>query len=80
MNQSVEANRGKPFKKRNYKPAIIILTIVLLGVIGLLSGRRGGVEDFDAFDITILPLLNAIFNSFTFVFLVAALIAIKKGI
>ena len=78
MNQSADANKGKPFKKRNYKPAIIILTVVLLGVIGLLSGRRGGVEDFDAFDITILPLMNAIFNSFTFVFLVAALIAIKK--
>ena len=78
MNQSAEVNREKPFKKRNYKPAIIILTVVLLGVIGLLSGRRGGVEDFDAFDVTILPLLNAIFNSFTFVFLVAALVAIKK--
>ncbi|WP_432358783.1 DUF420 domain-containing protein [Sporosarcina sp. UB5] len=67
----------KPFKKRNYRPAIIILSIVLIGVIGLLSGRQG-VEDFDAFDVTILPMLNAIFNSFTFLFLVAALIAIKK--
>ncbi|GEN82598.1 putative membrane protein YozB [Sporosarcina luteola] len=75
MSQIMES--GKPFKKRNYKPAIIILSIVLIGIIGLLSGKRGA-EEFDAFDVTILPMLNAIFNSFTFIFLVAALIAIKK--
>lgn len=69
---------AKPgFKKRNYKPMIILLSIVLIGAIALLSGRRG-IEEFDAFDITILPMLNAIFNSFTFIFLVAALIAILK--
>lgn len=77
MNQEMDRLSGKPFKKRNYKPAIIILSVVLIGVIALLSGRRG-VEEFTAFDITILPLLNAIFNSFTFLFLVAALVAIKK--
>ncbi|MDN4607704.1 DUF420 domain-containing protein [Sporosarcina highlanderae] len=75
MNHSVESN--EPFKKRNYKPAIIILSVILIGVIGLLSGKRTA-EDFDAFDVTILPMMNAIFNSFTFIFLVAALIAIKK--
>ncbi|WP_339250333.1 DUF420 domain-containing protein [Sporosarcina sp. FSL W8-0480] len=75
MNHSIESN--KPFKKRNYKPAIIILSVILIGVIGLLSGKRTA-EDFDAFDVTILPMMNAIFNSFTFIFLVAALIAIKK--
>lgn len=73
----IQSTEERPFKKRNYRPAIIILSIVLIGIIGLLSGRQG-VEDFDAFDVTILPLLNAIFNSFTFVFLIGALIAIKK--
>lgn len=77
MNQMTTAKTGKSFKKRNYKPAIIILSVVLIGVIGLLSGRRV-TEEFTAFDITILPMLNAIFNSFTFLFLVGALIAIKK--
>ncbi|MEK3934862.1 DUF420 domain-containing protein [Sporosarcina sp. FSL W7-1349] len=67
----------KPFKKRNYKPFIITVSVLLIGAIGVLSGMPG-VEEFDAFDVTILPLMNAIFNSFTFVFLVAALIAIKK--
>lgn len=65
------------FKKRNYKPIIIILTIVINGLVALLFGMPG-VENFDLFDVTILPLLNAIFNSFTFIFLVCALVAIKK--
>ena len=67
----------RPLKKRNYKPFIITVSIILIGAIGVLSGMPG-VEDFDAFDITILPLMNAIFNTFTFLFLVGALIAIKK--
>ena len=67
----------KPFKKRNYKPMIIALSIILIGAIGVLSGMPG-VEDFDLFDVTILPLINAILNSFTFLFLLAALIAILK--
>lgn len=68
----------KPFKKRNYKPLIIALSVILIGTIGVLQGMDG-VEDFDAFDVTILPLMNAILNSFTFLFLVGALIAILKG-
>lgn len=64
-------------KKRNYRPFIITLSIILIGAIGILSGLPG-YEDFDAFDITILPLMNAIFNTFTFLFLVIALIAILK--
>lgn len=77
MSQVRQDRNGKPFKKRNYKPMIITLSIILIGAIGILSGVPG-VEDFDAFDVTILPMLNAIFNSFTFIFLVCALIAILK--
>ena len=77
MNDHNSGGTGRPFKKRNYKPAIIILSIVLIGAIGVLSGMSG-VEDFDAFDVTILPLMNAILNSFTFLFLVGALIAILR--
>lgn len=57
---------------------IIILSIVLIGAIGVLAGMPG-VEDFDAFDVTILPLMNAIFNTFTFLFLCIALVFIRKG-
>ncbi len=66
------------FKPRNYTPAIIIITIALISAITILL-RLPGVEDFDAFDITILPLMNAIFNVFSFVFLLIALVAILKG-
>jgi putative membrane protein len=75
MNNNVKSE--ETFKKRNYKPLIIALSVILIGAIGVLSGMQG-VEDFDAFDVTILPLMNAILNSFTFVFLVGALIAILK--
>ncbi|WP_144460821.1 DUF420 domain-containing protein [Siminovitchia fortis] len=64
--------------KRNYRPAIIAISVVLIGAIAVLAGMPG-MEDFDAFDVTILPLMNAILNSFTFLFLSAALIAILKG-
>ncbi len=65
-------------KQRNYTPLIIILTIVLVSVITILL-RLPGVENFDAFDITILPLINATLNVFSFFFLLAALTAILKG-
>ncbi len=77
MNYSNETTPPANFKKRNYRPAIITLSIILIGAIGILAGMPG-VENFTAFDITILPLLNAIFNSFTFLFLVGALVAIMK--
>lgn len=64
--------------KRNYRPAIIIISVVLIGAIGVLAGMPG-VENFDAFDVTILPLMNAILNSFTFLFLLCAMIAILRG-
>lgn len=77
MNYTNETATPANFKKRNYRPAIIIISVILIGAIGILAGMPG-VENFTAFDITILPLLNAIFNSFTFVFLVCALVAILK--
>ncbi|GIN71788.1 putative membrane protein YozB [Bacillus sp. J14TS2] len=76
MTQNTTRSQFSP-KKRNYKPAIIIISTVLIGIIGVLSGLPG-VEDFDAFDVTLLPLFNAIFNSFTFIFLICAFIAIRK--
>ena len=67
----------KFFTPRNYKPAIIMITIVLISAIVILL-RLPGIKDFDAFDVTILPMINAVFNVFSFIFLSAALIAILK--
>jgi putative membrane protein len=61
--------------KRNYKPAIIVISIVINVLVLVLAGIPG-VENFTAFDVKILPLMNAIFNSFTFLFLICALLAI----
>jgi len=64
-------------KQRNYTPLIVALSVVIVALVAILfflpayDGEIG-------FDVTILPLLNAIFNSFTFLFLVVALVAIKK--
>ncbi|WP_088104973.1 DUF420 domain-containing protein [Halalkalibacter urbisdiaboli] len=75
MRQSEQDVLQTSRKKRNYKPFIIIVTIVINGLVFILSGLPP-VENFNAFDVKILPLLNAILNSFTFLFLLAALIAI----
>lgn len=64
-------------KQRNYTPWIVGLSIavnVLVVILFLLPEYKGEV----GFDITILPLLNAVLNSFTFVFLLAALIFILQ--
>lgn len=65
------------FKKRNYKPLIIIITIIVNGAVAVLAGLPG-VENFDAFEVSILPFINATLNSFTFIFLLIAFIAILK--
>ncbi|WP_413379984.1 DUF420 domain-containing protein [Alkalihalobacillus sp. 1P02AB] len=74
--QSVDSN-SMNFKKRNYKPWIIAITIIVNGLVMVLSGMPG-YENFDLFNVHVLPMMNAIFNSFTFVFLLIAFIMILK--
>src|SRR5699024_12494995 len=64
--------------KRDYRLLITILTIVLISAIVILLSLPP-VEDFDLFDVTILPMFNAIFNGLAFIFLVITLIAILRG-
>src|SRR5699024_9171297 len=70
-------NPKKNITERNYKPMIVIITLVLIGTITALL-RLPGVEDFDKFDVRILPMFNAIFNLFSFGFLSCALVAILR--
>ncbi|MEK3881959.1 DUF420 domain-containing protein [Paenibacillus sp. PL2-23] len=64
-------------KEKNYTPIVAVLTVVIVALVAILfflpayNGEVG-------FDVLLLPLLNAIFNSFTFVSLLIALIAIMK--
>lgn len=62
--------------EQNNKPVILlaILTSVIVSVLLIVSRFQANPE----FDLTVLPLLNAVLNSFTFMFLVVALIMIKR--
>lgn len=67
-------------KQRNYTPLIWVLSIV--AVIIILSINyipRSTTNTVFGIDISILPLFNAIFNGIAFIFLVGALITIRKG-
>lgn len=64
-------------KERNFTPIIVLLTIVINALVALLYFMPK-YETLGDVDLTILPFLNAVFNSFTFVFLVAALVSIKQ--
>lgn len=64
-------------KEKNFAPLIITVAIVINALIALLFFLPEKDHNV-AFDLTILPRLNAIFNSFTFIFLLAALYFILK--
>ncbi|KKI90044.1 membrane protein [Bacillus sp. SA1-12] len=66
-------------KQRNYNSIIWFLSIVIVGVIvGTYFLPKSDTGKLFGIDLTVLPLMNAIFNTFTFVFLVLALITIKQ--
>jgi putative membrane protein len=62
---------------KNYTPVIVILSILINLIVATLFFMPK-VQADTGFDLTVLPLLNAVLNSFTFVFLIAALTMIKK--
>ncbi len=64
-------------KEKNYTPMIISLTILINLIIVFLFFLPKQDRNIP-FDLTLLPRLNAIFNSFTFIFLLAALFFILR--
>jgi putative membrane protein len=66
-------------KQRNYNPVIWVLSIVIVGVIiATYFLPKSSDGTLFGIDLKILPLMNAIFNTFTFLFLIAALVMIKQ--
>lgn len=63
---------------RNYTPLVVGVSMFIVAVVMALYFLRGDATPEVGFDLTILPLANAIFNSFTTVFLAAAYIAIRR--
>lgn len=64
-------------KEKNYTPIVAILTVVIVALVTILFFLPA-YEGEVGFDAKLLPMLNAIFNSFTFLALLVALFAIKK--
>lgn len=71
------ADAGSKAGKKSYTGIIAVLSLVLIAIIAALFFMPGYSGEV-AFDVTILPLLNALFNCFTFTVLLLALYAIKK--
>ncbi|EUJ28223.1 hypothetical protein MFLO_12531 [Listeria floridensis FSL S10-1187] len=81
----MEQNKGsysKPTTEKNYFWPIMIFSAVAVIIILLLFFSPIGYQGTVSFDLTIFPRMNAIFNSFTFVFLLIALwaIIVKKNV
>jgi len=74
------SNRVRVSKGRNYTPFIwalsVVAVIIILGINYI--PRKMGIQDL-GFDLSILPLLNAILNGIAFILLVISFIQIKKG-
>src|SRR5699024_4584908 len=70
-------NSKKNVTERNYKTMIVISTLGLIATITTVI-MLTGLDEFAKFDVTILPMFNAIFNLFSFGFLSCALVAILR--
>lgn len=65
--------------QRNYTPFIWIISILAIAIILGINYIPRAVGDVDlGFDLTLLPLLNAILNGIAFVLLVISLVMIKR--
>ena len=60
--------------QKSYAPIVITLSVIVNAIILFLFFEPVGYEGELHFDVTILPMLNAIFNSFTFVFLLDSIL------
>src|SRR5699024_2537578 len=64
---------------RNYSPLIWVLSILaVIIIIGTNYIPRSTTGTIGGVDLTVLPLLNAILNGIAFLFLIGALVSIKK--
>lgn len=73
----VSLNKGRNLLLRNDKKIVMIITFIIIILIGALSYLPGYEGDLPTW-VKRLPLVNAILNSFTFLFLLCALIAILR--
>lgn len=78
MTKKSNASRNN-LKQRNYNPLIWTLSVVAVAIIlGVNYIPRSTTGTIFGMDLTILPLINALLNGTAFVFLVCALVMIKR--
>ncbi|MFD2616558.1 DUF420 domain-containing protein [Terrilactibacillus laevilacticus] len=75
---NTDKKKYTPTSNKNFTGLIISIAIIANIVILLLFFTPIGYHGNVNFDINLLPRFNAVFNSFTFIFLVGALISIMK--
>ncbi|WP_223068505.1 DUF420 domain-containing protein [Paenibacillus caui] len=78
MNHNPDQYNNAARSSKNFTGLIITVSVIANIIILLLFFSPIGYQGAVDFDLTIFPRLNAIFNSFTFIFLIAGLIAILK--
>ena len=80
QNMKNETNiSSESINQRNYNPFIWSLSVVaVIIILGINYIPRSTTGTIFGMDLTVLPLLNAVLNGFAFVFLILALIMIKK--
>ncbi|MDP4099269.1 DUF420 domain-containing protein [Paenibacillus sp. P96] len=78
MSKATKDEQYVPTTRRNFAGLIVTVSIVANIIILLLFFSPIGYQGEVHFDLSLLPRMNAIFNSFTFIFLLGALFAIIK--
>lgn len=68
---------NKNIREKNYTPLIVALSIIINVTIALIF-LLPSYDKFSHLDLSVMPMLNAIFNSFTFIFLLASFYFIMK--
>ncbi|MEK3785047.1 MULTISPECIES: DUF420 domain-containing protein [Paenibacillus] len=78
MSKASKDKLQQPTTNRNFTGLIVTVSLVANAIILALFFTPLGYQGEVHFDLSLLPRMNAIFNSFTFIFLLAALFAIIK--
>lgn len=73
-----KTSKPMPIWLRNYVPLVVVLSLAINLIVALLFFMPGYSGDTSGMNLKLLPMANAIFNSFTTVFLAAAFYYIRK--
>lgn len=64
-------------RAKDYTPIVVVLSVAIIGLVALVFVVGGGDQTPDV-DVRALPLVNAVLNTMTTLFLLAALVAVRS--